>query len=56
VDLAKSRCVVSVDTLPLTAEGAWFDLWAGAVAVDALCVSQGKAGMVYSIGEFVMMS
>lgn len=31
--------------------GSWLDLWAGAVAVNAMCVKDGKAGMSFGHGE-----
>ncbi len=29
----------------------WYDLWAGLVAVDAICVSQGSNGTSFAAGE-----
>lgn len=35
-----------VDTIRLTAKGKWLDLWAGAVAINAVCVqARGRAGV-----------
>lgn len=49
---AKNPCVAFVDAHPRSGTNAtWFELWAGAVAIDALCVDQGKAGMSWGMGK-----
>ena len=35
-----------VDTIRLGARGSWIDLWAGAVAINAMCIGMlGRAGV-----------
>jgi len=41
---------MTIDTWSLTVYGNWFDLWQGAVAVEAFCVARGSAGMAWGIG------
>ena len=41
-----SKCTATVDLLNADREtGSWRELWAGAVAVNEICVKNGKAGM-----------
>lgn len=45
-------CTATVDLIDQEADScSWTDLWAGAVAVDRMCVQNGKAGMSFGHGK-----
>ena len=38
--------MATVDTIRITAKGTWLDLWAGAVAINAMCMElRSRAGV-----------
>lgn len=39
-----------------TVTSSWYDIWAGAVAVRAMCVMQGRSGQVMDVGMFPLFS
>ena len=49
--IANSGCVAKVYITDGSAHGSWFGIWAGAVAVDTICVGHGQAGVAYRLGE-----
>jgi len=43
---------MTIDTWSLTVYGNWFDLWQGAVAVEAFCGARGSVGMAWGMGAY----
>ena len=47
-----SRCTATVDILNADRDkSSWHELWAGAVAVNELCVKRGRAGVSFGLGR-----
>lgn len=44
-------CLLEVDTTGPTEHVSWYDIWAAAVAVNGMCVRNGKTGKATRLGE-----
>lgn len=54
-DIASRSCIVEVQLVETdNVKCSWYELWAGAVAVNKLCVEVGESGISYGHGKPVM--
>ena len=57
IKVSTSKCTATVDLLNADSEKcSWRELWAGAVAVNELCVKKGKPGMSTGHGRSPLLS
>ena len=50
--VSTGRCTATVDLLNADREtSSWHEIWAGAVAVNAMCVKKGRAGKSFVPGR-----
>ena len=45
-------CVLEVDTTGPLEKVSWYDIWAAVVAVNGICVRNGKTGKAVGLGEY----
>ena len=57
IKVSTSKCTATIDLLNADSEtSSWRELWAGAVAVNDMCVKKGKAGMSVAPGRSPLLS
>ena len=44
-------CYLEVDTMGPVDKVSWYDIWAAVVAINGVCVRNGKTGKATSLGE-----